>query len=110
MPPALKTNFLLPITDVMIDNMCGFERMSFMDGFSGYNKIKMCPEDEKHTSFRMPVGVYCYTVMPFILKNAGVTYQRAINEILYEHICKFVECYVVDIVVKSCDKGDHLAT
>ena len=36
-----KDEFPLPITDVMIDNTCGFERMSFMDGFSGYNQIKM---------------------------------------------------------------------
>jgi len=36
-----KDEFLLPITDVMIDNTYRFERMSFMDGFSGYNQIKM---------------------------------------------------------------------
>ena len=36
-----KDEFPLPITDVMIDNTYGFERMSFMDGFSGYNEIKM---------------------------------------------------------------------
>jgi len=65
-----KDELPLPITDVMIDNTCVFERMSFMDGFSGYNQIKMYLEDEKHTSFRTPLGVYCYTVMPFGLKNA----------------------------------------
>ena len=32
-----KDKFPLPITDVTIDNTCGFERISFMDGFSGYN-------------------------------------------------------------------------
>ena len=76
-----KDEFPLPITDVMIDNTCGFERMSFMDGFSGYNQLKMYPDDEKHTSFRTPLGVYCYTVMPFGLKNAGATYQRAMSTI-----------------------------
>ena len=60
-----KDEFPLPIIDVMIDNTCGFERISFMDGFSGYNQIKMHPEDEKHTSFRTPLGIDCYTVMPF---------------------------------------------
>ena len=69
-----KDEFSLPITDVIIDNTCGFERMSFMDGFSGYNQIKMYPEDEKNTSFRMPLGTYCYTIMLFGLKNAGATY------------------------------------
>ena len=35
-----KDEFPLPITDVMIDNTCGFERISFMDGFSGIIKSK----------------------------------------------------------------------
>jgi len=40
-----KDEFSLPITDVMIDNKYGFERMSFMDGFSGHNQIKMHLDD-----------------------------------------------------------------
>jgi len=70
-----KDELPLPITNVMIDNTCDFKRMSFMDGFSGYNQIKMYQEDKKkHASFRILLGVYCYTVMPFGLKNAGATY------------------------------------
>ena len=91
-----KEEFSLSIIDVMIDNTCGFERMSFMDNFSGYNQIKMYPEDKKYTSFRMPLGVYCYTVIPFRLKNMGVIYQRAMNIIFHEHIHKTVEFYVDD--------------
>jgi len=34
-----KDEFPLSITDVMIDDMCDFDRMFFMDGFSGYNQI-----------------------------------------------------------------------
>ena len=81
-----------------------------MNGFSGHNQIMMYVEDETHTSFRMPLGVYFYTVMPFGLKNAGAIYQHAMNAIFYEHIRKIVECYVNDIAVKSRDKGDHLQT
>lgn len=32
-----KNDFPLPITDVIINMICGFERMSFIDGFSRYN-------------------------------------------------------------------------
>src|SRR3954466_5788260 len=103
-----KDEFPLPIMDVMIDNTCGFERMSFMDGFSGCNQIKMFPADEKHTSFRTPLGVYCYTVMAFGLKNAGATYQRAMDKIFRPYIRKTVECYVDDIAVKSHRQTDHL--
>ena len=68
---CLKDEFPLPITDVMMENTCGFKRMSFIDRFSEYNQIKMYPDNEKYTSFRTPLGVYFYTVMPFELKNAG---------------------------------------
>ena len=79
-----------------------------MDGYSGYNQIKMYLADENHTSFRTLLGVYCYTVMPFGLKNAGATYQRAMSTIFREHLRKTVECYVDDIAVKSRNKADHL--
>jgi len=71
-----KDEFSLSITNVMIDNTYGFKRIYFMDDFSGYNQIKMYPDDEKHKSFWTPLGVYCYTVMPFGLKN-----QRAMSMI-----------------------------
>ena len=66
-------------------------------------------EDEKYTSFRTPMGIYYYTVMPFSLKNSSAIYQRAMNAIFHEHIHKTVECYVDDIIVKSCNKDNHLA-
>src|SRR4051812_44622901 len=103
-----KDELPLPITDVMIDNTYGFERMSFMDGFSGYNQIKMYPADEKHTSFRTPLGVYCYTVMLFGVKNAGATNQRVMDKILCPYIRKTVECYIDDIIVKCRLHTDHL--
>jgi len=46
--------------------------------------------------------------MPFGLKNAGATYQRAMNTIFHEHIRKTVEYYVDDIVVKNRAKGYHI--
>ena len=92
----------------MIDNTCDFERKSFIDGFSGYNQIKMYPEDEKHTLFQTLLGVYCCTVMCFGLKNAGATYRCVMSIIFHSHLQKMVECYVDDIAIKSGDKNDHL--
>ena len=47
--------------------------------------------------------------MPFGLKNAWATYQRAMNVILHEHMHKTVECHVDDIAVKSRAKDNHIA-
>jgi hypothetical protein len=45
--------------------------------------------------------MYCYTTMPFGLRNAGATYQRCMNHVFGEHIGRTVEAYVDDIVVKT---------
>jgi len=47
--------------------------------------------------------------MTFGLKNAGATYQRAMNFIFHEFIGKLVEIYIDDVVVKSRDFTKHLA-
>ncbi|KAL0462267.1 UNVERIFIED_CONTAM: Transposon Tf2-12 polyprotein [Sesamum latifolium] len=64
-----KDNFSLPIAELMIDATTGHEALSFMDGSSGYNQIRMAPADEELTAFRTPKGIYCYKVMPFGLKK-----------------------------------------
>ena len=70
-----KDDFLLPHIDILVDNTVGHALLSFMDGFSGYNQIKMALEDMEKTSFITPWETYCYKVMPLGLKNAGATYQ-----------------------------------
>ena len=61
--------------DLLIDYAIGSAMFSFMDGFNGYNQIKMAQNDVEKTAFTTPIGNFYYTVMPFGLKNAGATYQ-----------------------------------
>lgn len=56
-----KDDFLFLITNVMINNTCGFQQMSFMDGLFRYNQIKMYQDDEKY-SFIPDTRVYYYTI------------------------------------------------
>ena len=72
---CLKDEFPLPNIDLLIDSATGSSMFSFMDGYSGYNQIRMAPKDVEKTAFKTPIGNIYYTVMPFGLKNAGATYQ-----------------------------------
>jgi hypothetical protein len=47
--------------------------------------------------------------MTFGLKNAGATYQRAMNLIFHELLGNTVEVYIDDIVVKSAEFSSHIA-
>ncbi|CAM8927661.1 unnamed protein product [Rhodiola kirilowii] len=103
-----KDDFPLPVTELMIDATTGHEALSFMDCTAGYNQIHMAPEDQDATAFRTPKGIFCYKVMPFGLKNAGATYQRAMQKIFEDMMHKTIECYVDDVVVKSKARSDHV--
>jgi hypothetical protein len=46
--------------------------------------------------------------MTFGWKNAGATYQRAMNYIFHELIGKIVEIYIDDVVIKSLFHDTHL--
>ena len=96
-----KDNFPLPRIDQIIDSTAGCQRLSFLDAYSGYQQIRMKKEDEEHTAFITPYGVYCYTRMPFGLKNAGATYQRCMQACLAKQIGKNIQVYVDDIVIMT---------
>jgi hypothetical protein len=69
-----KDDFPLPNIDIIVDLMAGHEMLSLMDGFFGYNQIKILPKDQDKIPFTYPWGTFCWNIMPFGLKNAGATY------------------------------------
>ena len=100
-------SFPLPRINQRVDSTAVHELLSFMDAYSGYNQIPMHIPDQEHTSFITDLGLYCYVVMPFGLKNAGATYQRLVNRIFCNQIGKTMEVYVDDMLVKSKQSSDH---
>ena len=100
----------MPVAETLINAAAGHKMLSFMDGNAGYNQIFMALKDISKTVFRVPgpVGLFEYLVMTFGLKNAGATYQRAMNYIFHDLIGKLVEIYIDDVVVKSTSAGGHL--
>jgi ribonuclease HI len=103
-----KDDFPLPHIDILVDNAARNATYSFMDGFSGYNQIRMAEEDKEKTTFVTPWGTFCYKVMPFGLKNAGATYQRAMVTLFHDLMHQEVEVYVDDILAKSKKEEDHV--
>ncbi|GKV21983.1 hypothetical protein SLEP1_g31893 [Rubroshorea leprosula] len=105
-----KDEYPMPIADLLVDGVACHKILSFMDGHSGYNQIFIADADVPKTAFQCPgaVGTFEWVVMPFGLKNAGATYQRAMNAIFHDMIGKFMEIYIDDVVVKSHGEADHL--
>ncbi|GAU49857.1 hypothetical protein TSUD_374390 [Trifolium subterraneum] len=103
-----KDDFPLPHIDVLVDNTAKSKVFPFMDGFSGYNQIKMAVEDREKTAFITPWGTFCYKVMTFGLTNAGATYQRGMTTLFHDMMHKEIEVYVDDMIVKSGTEEEHM--
>jgi hypothetical protein len=106
-----KDEYPMPIAGVLIDNASGNKMIGFMDGNAGYNHIFMAEGDVCKTAFCCPgfVGLFEWIVMSFVLKNAGATYQRAMNLIFHHLLWMLVEIYINGIVVKSARFSGHMA-
>ena len=80
----------------------------FSGAYKGYHQIQMVAEDEDKTAFCTDIGVFCYTKMPFGLKNAGATYQRLMDKAFKPQIGVNLEVYVDDLVIKSKEEDQML--
>ena len=107
---TLKDMYVMPIVVMLIDSTTNNEFLSFMDGFSEYNQILIAIDDIYKIAFRClgSIGTFEWLVMPFGLKNAGATYQRAMNAIFHDMLGHHTEIYIDDIAVKSKKVAEHV--
>ena len=76
---SLKDNYPLPKMEHILQKVVGSERISTMDGFSGYIQIKVFPEDQENIAFTTPWGTFMYAKLAFGLMNLGATFQCAMD-------------------------------
>ena len=101
-----KDNFPTLHINQIIDNCSKSVIFSFMDCFSGYNQIEILPTDQHKTTFIFPWGTFAYRKLPFGLKNARATFQRAMSY-AFQDIKHIVEPYLDDLPSHSLWREDH---
>lgn len=69
-----KDHFPFSFIDQVLDSLARKKYFSFLDGFSGYNQIKIVLEDQDKTKFACPWGTYACYVLPFGLCNTPTTF------------------------------------
>ncbi|GJR46423.1 reverse transcriptase domain-containing protein [Tanacetum coccineum] len=86
-----QDGYPLPEIDWKVESLCGYPFKCFLDAYKGYHQIKMAEEDEEKTAFITSQGIFCYTKMPFGLKNVGATYQRLVDRAFQKQIGRNLE-------------------
>jgi hypothetical protein len=104
-----KDHFGLPRIDQVVDSTAGCVLLYFLDCYSGYHQIALKKEDQIKTAFITMYGKYAYKTISFGLKNAGATYQRAIQMCFADQVHQNVEAYVDDVVIKTRNPDSLIA-
>jgi hypothetical protein len=105
-----KDEYPMPIADLLVDSASGNKVISFLDGNAGYNQNFMAKEDVSKAAFRSLgfIILFKWVIMNFGLKNAGATYQRAMNIIFHDLLGVLMDVYIDDVVVKSVGFEEHI--
>ncbi|XP_026741885.1 uncharacterized protein LOC113503939 [Trichoplusia ni] len=105
---TIDDKYPLPNINDLFDKLGKSCYFSTLDLASGYHQLEMAEEDKQKTAFSTQAGHYEFTRMPFGLKTAPATFQRAMDNVLRG--LQGIHClvYLDDIIVYSSSLQEHI--
>ena len=104
---TVDDRYPMPNIDEFLMELGASRFISSFDCSAGYFQIPMEEQSKEMTAFVTKSGLYQWNVMSFGMKNAGSTFQRTMNEMLYD-LRGFARTYIDDIAVKSESWRSHI--
>ena len=105
---TVRDSYPMPRMDECIDSLGSATIFSTLDCNSGYWQLPVEKQDQAKTTFTCHAGSYKFLRLPFGLRNAPATFQRAMDIILSRVRWKSVLVYLDDIIVFSQGVSQHL--
>jgi hypothetical protein len=102
-----KDRYPLPLIDETLARMAAAKVYTKLDIRQAFNRIRMDPDSEELTTFRSRYGSYKCKVLPFGLANGPATYQRYMNDVLFDYLDDFCTAYMDDIMIYSDNEAEH---
>ena len=102
-----KDQYPIPLLDETLARLGRAKVFTKLDIRQAFHRIRIDPDSEELTTFRTRYGAYKCKVLPFRLTNGPVTYQRYINNILFDYLDDFYTVYLDDIIIYSENMLEH---
>ena len=104
---TIKNRCPLPRIDDLLERLVGAKYFTVLDLRSGYNQVRIHPDDIEKTAFRTRYGHFEFKVLPFGLCNAPATFQTLMNNVFQDLIDESVLVYLDDIMIYSKTAEEH---
>lgn len=102
-----KDRYPLPLIDETLARLNQAKIFTKLDIRQAFHRIRMHPDSEELTTFRTRYESYKYKVLPLGLTNGPATYQRYMNDVLFEYLDVFCTVYLDDILIYSDNESDN---
>ena len=97
----------MPRIEDLLERIGRANFITTLDLCKGYWQVRLEIQSRPLTAFRNPLGLFQFTVMPFGLHGAPVTFQRLMDKVLQG--CEDSSAaYLDDVVVFSLTWEEHL--
>jgi hypothetical protein len=102
-----KDRYPLPLIDETLARITRAKIFTKLDIRLAFHRIRIHEDSVDLTTSRTRYGSYKCKVLPFGLTNGPATYQRYMNEVLYDYLDVFCTTYLDDILIYSEDPLEH---
>ena len=102
-----KNRYPIPLIHEIMAQLSGKKWFTRLDIVAAFNNLRMHPDSVEYTTFKTLFGMYQYNVLPFGLTGGPSSWQRYMNDILFEFLGKFCSVYLDDILIYSDSLTEH---
>jgi hypothetical protein len=103
-----KDRYLILLIEETIANIAGCKIMTKLDIRKAFNRIRIATlEDKDLLTFCISLGNYKPKVLQFGPTNSLTTFQRFINNTLFDYLNVFCTIYINDILIYSQSQEEH---
>jgi hypothetical protein len=102
-----KDQYPLPLINKTLAWIGRAKLFTKLDIRQAFHRIRIHPDSEELTTFRTRFRVYKCKVLPFRLTNGLATYQRYMNDVLFNYLDDFYTAYLDNILIYSDNKLEY---
>ena len=95
--------FPLPVMSEVLQNLANSDTFTTLDCMAGFWQIALDEDSKEKTAFSTREGHFHFNDLPFGLKDAGNSFERAAMAALADLVCNTMLVYLDDLII--CSKG-----